>query len=213
MYSPLTEFPHVSADPEDVRKLCSVCEVDLPQAYTFKMCESCRARYRKRYQKQREDALNTPEDVLRTCSQCGQTKKNKLFPKTASAKCKSCISLRGEKYYVKNYSSIRSKQAQFYVENREQIRASQKAFVNTPEGWETWLRSHKKYVKNNPHKVWARNVLRRAVLKGIIEKQPCIVCGADAHAHHPDYSKPLDVIWLCRRHHQILHNYLRAQNV
>jgi uncharacterized protein DUF190 len=39
------------------------------------------------------------------------------------------------------------------------------------------------------------------------ERQPCIVCGDwNGHAHHADYDKPLDVIFLCRRHHTVLHH-------
>jgi hypothetical protein len=32
------------------------------------------------------------------------------------------------------------------------------------------------------------------------------VCGRTrSHAHHDDYSKPLDVIWLCSTHHRSRH--------
>jgi hypothetical protein len=36
---------------------------------------------------------------------------------------------------------------------------------------------------------------------------PCSICGEQKtiHAHHDDYTKPLDVIWLCRKHHQERH--------
>jgi len=35
----------------------------------------------------------------------------------------------------------------------------------------------------------------------------CKVVKTDAH--HEDYSRPLDVIWLCRQHHADLHKYLK----
>lgn len=41
--------------------------------------------------------------------------------------------------------------------------------------------------------------------RGKIIRQGCVVCGSDAEMHHADYSKPLDVTWLCRRHHLQLH--------
>jgi hypothetical protein len=35
---------------------------------------------------------------------------------------------------------------------------------------------------------------------------PCEVCGdPQTHAHHDDYSKPLDVRWFCPRHHREEH--------
>lgn len=45
-------------------------------------------------------------------------------------------------------------------------------------------------------------LVARAVRKGILVKQPCVDCGSPVTvAHHEDYSKPLDVIWLCQKHH------------
>jgi ribosomal protein L15E len=33
-----------------------------------------------------------------------------------------------------------------------------------------------------------------------------VVCGAKKSvAHHEDYKKPLDVIWLCQEHHKAVH--------
>ncbi len=43
--------------------------------------------------------------------------------------------------------------------------------------------------------------------KCIIKKQPCVVCGKhDVIAHHEDYSRANDVIWICEDHHQKYHN-------
>lgn len=41
-----------------------------------------------------------------------------------------------------------------------------------------------------------------AIKKGKLQKKPCRDCGSEkVDAHHTDYSKPLDVVWLCRKHH------------
>lgn len=41
-----------------------------------------------------------------------------------------------------------------------------------------------------------------AIATGRLVRQPCEKCGATkVDAHHDDYSKPLDVRWLCRKHH------------
>ncbi len=52
----------------------------------------------------------------------------------------------------------------------------------------------------------ARLKLRRAVLHGLIQKSLCVVCGSiNVHAHHQDYSRPYDIIWLCPLHHSAVH--------
>jgi hypothetical protein len=52
--------------------------------------------------------------------------------------------------------------------------------------------------------------IRLAYAEGRLNAKPCIICGTDqqAHAHHLDYSKPLDVVFLCQRHHMRFHYLL-----
>lgn len=52
-----------------------------------------------------------------------------------------------------------------------------------------------------------RSFTRRCITIGILVKEPCKVCGTNENieAHHEDYTKPLDVIWLCRNHHREHH--------
>lgn len=54
----------------------------------------------------------------------------------------------------------------------------------------------------------ARSYLNVYIRRGSIKKMPCIICGdANSQAHHDDYSKPLEVKWLCRDHHLELHGF------
>lgn len=55
----------------------------------------------------------------------------------------------------------------------------------------------------------SRNKLNEAVRIGKVIKKPCLLCGNNTRpeAHHRDYSKPLDVVWLCRRHHEDTHHF------
>jgi hypothetical protein len=48
---------------------------------------------------------------------------------------------------------------------------------------------------------FAYKTFLEAVKRGEIKYQPCEVCGEKAQAHHDDYSKPLEVRFLCRTHH------------
>jgi len=51
----------------------------------------------------------------------------------------------------------------------------------------------------------ARSAAKMAVRRGKLVPQPCEACGARAEMHHDDYSKPLDVRWLCTTHHRAHH--------
>ena len=47
------------------------------------------------------------------------------------------------------------------------------------------------------------NVLLR---RGALTRKPCLICGSEpAQAHHPDYSNPRLVVWLCAPHHRAHH--------
>lgn len=63
-----------------------------------------------------------------------------------------------------------------------------------------------RYRKRNPEKAKARTTLGNAVRSGILERFPCEVCGEKkTQGHHEDYTKPLDVRWLCRKCHAAHH--------
>jgi hypothetical protein len=52
----------------------------------------------------------------------------------------------------------------------------------------------------------AQDKVQRAVRRGKIQKLTCAVCGSrQSEAHHTDYSQPLLVVWLCRKHHMAEH--------
>lgn len=58
----------------------------------------------------------------------------------------------------------------------------------------------------------ARGLARHAIASGRLVRGPCEVCGATrVDAHHDDYSRPLEVRWLCRPHHVEHHAREAAQ--
>ena len=64
-----------------------------------------------------------------------------------------------------------------------------------------------KWREEHPEAVRASQILRYAIRKGVIKKKPCVVCGSPkSQGHHEEYSKPLEVTWLCavchKKHHQ-----------
>jgi hypothetical protein len=55
----------------------------------------------------------------------------------------------------------------------------------------------------------ARAQAQYAMKTGRLERKPCEVCGDKrVEGHHDDYNKPLDVRWLCRKHHSEAHREL-----
>ena len=69
----------------------------------------------------------------------------------------------------------------------------------------------KAWLEANKDRALARERYRYALRSGKIVRQPCEVCGCEeVEGHHEDYSKPLEVRWLCKAHHLEAHEQLRA---
>ena len=132
---------------------------------------------------------------LKTCFKCGAEKPSSAFyahPQMADGllgKCKEC---------TKSDSMSR------YREKTAMIIAYEKRRTATLER-KTKRKAY--YAKRDPVKTRANTALNRAVRQGRITKKPCEVCGTTTgiEGHHEDYSKPLDVRWLCRKHHKEAH--------
>ena len=91
--------------------------------------------------------------------------------------------------------------AKHRLENIEEIRAYDRSRGN---------RQDKGYVKayrdRYPNKYRAHVLVNNQVRAGNLASQPCEVCGAlKTVAHHDDYSKPLNIRWLCQAHHKQRH--------
>lgn len=60
-----------------------------------------------------------------------------------------------------------------------------------------------------PERKRAADAVASAIRSGKLIPHPCHICGEKAQAHHPDYSRPLDVVWLCLPHHRQAHAIVR----
>ena len=87
-----------------------------------------------------------------------------------------------------------------YLRDRPKRRAAMDAYAAANPAVIAAAKS--RWAKRNREKRNAQAAARRAIERGELERQPCEVCGAaGAHAHHDDYSRRLDVRWLCPAHH------------
>ena len=119
-------------------------------------------------------------------------------------RCRECRKADSRIYYDANAELIRQKAQARRMEPDVAVR--NKAWRETPQRRQKAARIMRDYEKRNPIKVAARLAVREVVRKGLMVPLPCEVCGsAKAQAHHGDYSKPLDVRWLCSTHHAEWH--------
>lgn len=104
--------------------------------------------------------------------------------------CKSCQRKYAEKWYARNREKVSLHKKQWYKVNKEICKIRERRYHN-----------------NNRDKQHTKIIVAIAKQRGELILQPCFICGAiiNVDAHHEDYSKPREVIWLCRLHHRQLH--------
>ncbi len=65
---------------------------------------------------------------------------------------------------------------------------------------------HEKWKVKFPEKRKAHIIFNNAIRDNKIKKLPCWECGnVEVEGHHPDYDQPLQVVWLCTKHHKEIH--------
>jgi hypothetical protein len=96
---------------------------------------------------------------------------------------------------------------QHRLDNPEKVRAYDRKRSQQPHRVEARRASYLQEWDNHPDRMRARNAVSNAVRDGRLEKRPCAFCGEaeGLEAHHHDYTKPLDVTWLCRPCHRRFH--------
>ncbi len=81
-----------------------------------------------------------------------------------------------------------------------------KSYRLTPRGREKINNAVYKSIKKHPNRQKARSLVRLAIKNGNLVKPLKCKCGNRViEAHHENYSKPLNVKWLCRKCHSDLH--------
>lgn len=149
----------------------------------------------------------------KSCTQCKQVKPLGDFsPKdnTFQAACKACCSTQYRERYatrsdIREASRKRRRKAVLtgYAKVNEQRYAREGRRKKQVVTKEQRARYRANTLAKNPERHKARIAVCNAVRSGKIVRQRCLICkSAKSEAHHPDYSLPLDVMWLCRLHHR-----------
>lgn len=152
-------------------------------------------------------------EITKTCFKCLESLPlNSFYVHKAMAdgrlnKCKNCT-----KKQVVIYQKLNREKVLAYDKKRNMIPQrldAIKAFSKTEAGKKIQRKAQQTYRHEHPDRKHAHSLVFQALKNGLLNRLPCIVCGETAEAHHPDYSRPLDVIWLCSMHYREVHRMHR----
>ena len=143
---------------------------------------------------------------MKTCQMCNERKDLALFGKDASKedglsyRCKECVNAVRR---VKR-EAIAATKSPDWKKKTQDIEAYRKAWREAHPGYSTAKK--KEWYSKHKDRLRVKDAVKYALRTGKLVKTPCQVCGElEVQGHHPDYSRPLDVVWLCRKHHHEIH--------
>lgn len=147
------------------------------------------------------------------CFKCGEIKplsafyKHPQMPDGHVNKCKECNKKDVRQNREKNIDYYRA-----YDKDRANLPhrvSARAAYQATDAGRASVAASKKKWMESNTIKNAAKYMVNNAVRDGRLKKEyscsNCGITGVRIHGHHDDYSKPLDVRWLCSKCHMAWH--------
>ena len=140
------------------------------------------------------------------CSKCGKKRDVSKFsrrigtPRGYKSACKECRS----KTEIYNNPKVTERARLKY---RKSVKGIQKEKEYSTS--EKHYKAVKKWAKKNTKARRAEHL----ALQHYPKEKPCEVCGTlkNIRRHHDDYDKPLEIRWLCQKHHKLLHESIKKQ--
>jgi hypothetical protein len=181
------------------KKVCSKCleNKDVSEFYESKnlrcgyssICKLCTKKY---YQENKEKFY----------------KSNKKWKESNPEKVKELA----DAYRLRDIERYRRNKTKYYIthtksERKRSLEYQRNLKISSPEELkEIKRKATENWCNRNPEKVKAHTIFHKAIREGLLVRLPCIVCNnSESCGHHEDYSKPLEVTWLCHKHHMELH--------
>ena len=155
-------------------------------------------------------AFYRKESAMKICFICdilkplNQFYRHKKMKDGHLGKCKKCCRKQAREHGQLSHVKKRDRKRGILP---HRIQAHKK-YAKTKRGKERLAAGSKAWIKRNPEKRKAHIAMNNALRDGKLIKQPCKCGETKVHGHHEDYSKPLEVIWLCSKCHRDQH---RAQ--
>lgn len=122
---------------------------------------------------------------------------------------KESMNRQRRKVYPKKKDKIIQHTRKYYSLNSDKVTKKIRHYQKIHP--EVGRKAVKKWVGINPEKVKAQQMIRQEIFKGRMFPVKSLMCKkcevkTAQHYHHPDYSKPLEVIPLCAKCHRREHN-------
>jgi hypothetical protein len=149
-----------------------------------------------------EERILMDDPKFKKCSKCNQQKEKSEFYKNSGTSdglgswCKDCERSRDRKTYTKIY-----RKTEGYHQAKEKYR-------NSPKYKNGLREREKRYRSHNLEKRRAQESVKAAKKAGrLVAPRFCQICKHEGilFAHHSDYSRPLDVLWVCPLCHAKIH--------
>ena len=126
-----------------------------------------------------------PESPCKECRKGGARRRYQT-----DARARDAAKAQATRWRRANPGRKRTNNRRWLAANRDKANASSM----------TWYHEH-------PQQAKATRAVNNAIRDGRLRRRPCSECGApQGDAHHEDYSKPFDIVWLCHpchmRHHR-----------
>lgn len=164
-----------------------------------------------------------PGTESKTCRACGLTKPLAEFYKHAQCalgvrpECKVCTRRDQKTWRDENPAQARQWARESYERHGDRRRRAMREYQAERRD-ERNLRNREWYAANaererqnkrdrrDPVKERARHMVNAAIATGALVREPCLACDDPVvEGHHHDYDRPLEVTWLCRKHHRMAH--------
>lgn len=151
----------------------------------------------------------------RMCSQCITLKSSESFGRHKNGKdglrreCKECSVRLSREYRATEVGREKLIEYRESEKGRDVAYRADKKWKQSVQGKQWLIDNRGKYKE----KTSARNKVNHAIKAGKLKRMPCEKCDTNkTEAHHDDYSKPLEVTWLCVACHNIFHNLKQGES-
>ena len=131
-----------------------------------------------------------------------EIKRKAEWRKNNPDKVKESQRLSNKKKYLNNKEKVLSNNKKWAQENREKVRDTQRKWKEKNK--DIVKKRTYEYIERYPEKKRAVQAVNNAIMYGKMTRPTnCSRCLIECkpEGHHPDYSKPLEVIWLCKGCH------------